>query len=162
MRCRFTKANKKNASICGSLRYGTIPLISLLIVHKSWNFSTQRKIPPERVCRTRRTSDWKFRHRYWFRDFILCRMYLDELTEQFLWLQKIPKWVTRYHWQKETHDKKKSSEAWNIYKEWMRQKPKCGYVFITTSDCPLSTARKIWSANYIRYSIKWKVKYLPK
>ena len=65
---------KKNSSICGSLHYSTIPLISLLIVQKSWIFSTQWKKSPERVCRTHRTSDWKFHHWYWFYDFILCWM----------------------------------------------------------------------------------------
>lgn len=128
MHCRLTKANKKKkASICGSLHNSTIPLILLLIVWKAWWF---RKQSPNRVCRTCMTSDWTFHHRYWFCDFILCQMYLKELDEQFLQLHKIPRWVTRYCWLKETHDMKKSWETWNIYKVWIRQKPKHGYIFI--------------------------------
>ena len=126
MHCRLTKANKKKkASICGSLHNSTIPLILLLIVWKAWWF---RKQSPNRVCRTCMTSDWTFHHRYWFCDFILCQMYLKELDEQFLQLHKIPRWVTRYCWLKETHDMKKSWETWNIYKVWIRQKPKHGYI----------------------------------
>lgn len=140
MHCRLTKANKKKASICGSLHYSTIPLILLLIVWKSWWF---RKQSPNRVRRTCMTSDWTFHLRFWFCDFILCRMYLKEFNEQFLQLQKIPRWVTRYCWQKETHDMKKSWETWNIYKVSMRQKPKCGYVFIQHWIVHIQSTKKL-------------------